>query len=99
MDISAFRAGVLGLAINYSAYEAENYRAGLLAIPRGQMEAAPSLGMSYAHGALAHRRAASGSPGHPAGDERFHLALQGYLGVQRDCRGRADESLSDADGE
>ena len=32
--------------INYSAYEAENYRAGLLAIPRGQMEAALSLGMS-----------------------------------------------------
>lgn len=38
--------GVLGLAINYSAYEAENYRAGLLAIPRGQMEAALALGMS-----------------------------------------------------
>lgn len=37
--------GVFGLAINYSAYEAENYRAGLLAIPRGQMEAALALGM------------------------------------------------------
>jgi polar amino acid transport system substrate-binding protein len=44
--IPEFWAGVLGLAINYSAYEAENYRAGLLAIPRGQMEAALSLGMS-----------------------------------------------------
>jgi polar amino acid transport system substrate-binding protein len=41
-----FWAGVLALGINYSAYEAENYRAGLLAIPRGQMEAALSLGMS-----------------------------------------------------
>jgi His/Glu/Gln/Arg/opine family amino acid ABC transporter permease subunit len=39
-------AGVLGLAINYSAYEAEIYRAGLQAIPRGQMEAALSLGMT-----------------------------------------------------
>lgn len=48
VDINAFWAGVLGLAINYSAYEAENYRAGLLAIPRGQMEAALSLGMSKA---------------------------------------------------
>lgn len=38
--------GILGLAINYSAYEAENYRAGLLAIPRGQMEAALALGMN-----------------------------------------------------
>ncbi len=46
VDINAFWAGVLGLAINYSAYEAENYRAGLLAIPRGQMEAALCLGMS-----------------------------------------------------
>src|SRR5262249_31326333 len=46
VDINAFWAGVLGLAINYSAYEAENYRAGLLAIPPGQMEAALSLGMS-----------------------------------------------------
>jgi polar amino acid transport system substrate-binding protein len=45
-SLPEFWAGVLGLAINYSAYEAENYRAGLLAIPRGQMEAALSLGMS-----------------------------------------------------
>lgn len=37
---------ILGLAINYSAYEAEIYRAGLMAIPGGQMEAALSLGMS-----------------------------------------------------
>lgn len=44
--ITAMVAGVLGLAINYSAYEAENYRAGLLAIPKGQMEAALALGMS-----------------------------------------------------
>ena len=37
-----------GLAINYSAYEAEIYRAGLQAIPPGQMEAALALGMSRA---------------------------------------------------
>jgi len=40
-----FWAGVLGLSINYSAYEAENYRAGLGAVPRGQMEAALALGL------------------------------------------------------
>jgi polar amino acid transport system substrate-binding protein len=39
-------AGVLGLAINYSAYEAEIYRAGFQAVPSGQMEAALSLGMT-----------------------------------------------------
>jgi polar amino acid transport system substrate-binding protein len=46
VSLPEFWAGVLGLAINYSAYEAENYRAGLLAVPPGQMEAALALGMS-----------------------------------------------------
>lgn len=44
--LPAIAAGVLGLAINYSAYEAEIYRAGLQAIPRGQLEAARALGMT-----------------------------------------------------
>ena len=44
--VPAFWTGVFGLAINYSAYESEIYRAGLQAIPKGQMEAALSLGMS-----------------------------------------------------
>ncbi|WP_437202225.1 ABC transporter permease subunit [Planctomicrobium sp. SH664] len=46
ISINAFGAAVLGLAINYSAYESEIYRAGLQAIPRGQMEAALALGMT-----------------------------------------------------
>jgi polar amino acid transport system substrate-binding protein len=46
--VPAFWTGVVGLAINYSAYESEIYRAGLQAIPKGQMEAALSLGMSRA---------------------------------------------------
>jgi polar amino acid transport system substrate-binding protein len=46
--LPAWAAGVAGLAINYSAYEAEIYRAGLQAIPVGQMEAALALGMSRA---------------------------------------------------
>jgi polar amino acid transport system substrate-binding protein len=44
--VPAFWTAILGLAINYSAYESEIYRAGLQAIPKGQMEAALSLGMS-----------------------------------------------------
>jgi len=48
IKIPAFYAAIAGLAINYSAYEAEIYRAGLQAIPRGQMEAALALGMSPA---------------------------------------------------
>ena len=39
-------AAVVGLALNYSAYEAENYRAGIQSIPKTQMEAAMALGMT-----------------------------------------------------
>ncbi|MFI6510677.1 amino acid ABC transporter permease [Streptosporangium sp. NPDC050855] len=39
--------GILGLTIVGSAYMAETLRAGLQAVPKGQMEAARSLGMSY----------------------------------------------------
>jgi len=41
-----FAAGVIGLAVNYSAYLSEVYRAGILAVPRGQLEASQALGMS-----------------------------------------------------
>ena len=51
--LTPIQAGNLGLAINYSAYEAENYRAGLQAIPSGQMEAALALGMTPVHRDLA----------------------------------------------
>ncbi len=46
LTLPAIGAAILGLSMNYAAYEAEIYRAGLQAIPRGQMEAALSLGMS-----------------------------------------------------
>jgi polar amino acid transport system substrate-binding protein len=44
--LSPMLAAVIGLALNYSAYEAENYRAGIQSIPRTQMEAALALGMT-----------------------------------------------------
>jgi polar amino acid transport system permease protein len=37
----------MGLTITYGAYMAEVYRAGIEAVPGGQMEAARSLGMSH----------------------------------------------------
>jgi polar amino acid transport system permease protein len=43
-----FWYGVIALTITYGAYMAEVYRAGIEAVPRGQMEAARSLGMSHA---------------------------------------------------
>ncbi len=50
IKLQPFIAGLLGLGLNYAAYEAENYRAGLLAIPKGQMEAARALGMTHHQG-------------------------------------------------
>lgn len=43
---SPFWAGVVGLGMNYAAYEAENYRAGFISVPHTQMDAALGLGMS-----------------------------------------------------
>ena len=48
LSLNMYLAAILGLALNYSAAEAENYRAGLLAVPRGQMEAALALGLTPA---------------------------------------------------
>ena len=48
LELSPFTAGVAALAVFTGAYVAEIIRAGIEAVPRGQMEAARSLGMSYA---------------------------------------------------
>jgi polar amino acid transport system substrate-binding protein len=44
--LPAFVAALLGLALNYAAYESEIYRSALEAIPIGQLEAARTLGLS-----------------------------------------------------
>ena len=46
VDLSRFIPGVVALALNSSAYVAEIFRAGILAVDRGQTEAARSLGLS-----------------------------------------------------
>jgi polar amino acid transport system permease protein len=45
--------GILGLGINYSCYLSEVYRAGIVAVDRGQWEAAAALGLP---GAATYRR-------------------------------------------
>jgi len=47
LKLSPFAAAVMGLSICYGAYMSEIFRAGIESIPKGQMEAARSLGMSY----------------------------------------------------
>jgi polar amino acid transport system permease protein len=47
ITLSALQAAIIGLGVAYSAYQAENFRAGIEAIDRGQVEAALSIGMSW----------------------------------------------------
>ena len=44
--LPAFLAALLGLALNYAAYESEIYRSALEAVSKGQLEAARTLGLS-----------------------------------------------------
>lgn len=47
LHLPQFLAGVLAIGICYSAFVGETIRAGIQAVPRGQWEAARSLGLSH----------------------------------------------------
>ena len=47
IELDVFTAGILGLALCDSAFEAEIFRAGIQSIGRGQHDAADSLGLNY----------------------------------------------------
>ena len=74
---------LVGLGLNYAAYESQVYRAALEAIPKGQYEAAYSLGMSPAARVPAHHPAAGFANRAAADDERLRLTLQRYFGRVR----------------
>jgi polar amino acid transport system permease protein len=46
LQLSDFNSAALALGVNVGAYNAEAIRAGILAVPKGQAEAARSLGLS-----------------------------------------------------
>jgi polar amino acid transport system substrate-binding protein len=46
IQLPAFVAAAIGLGLNYAAYESEIYRGALEAVPRGQLDAARTLGLS-----------------------------------------------------
>ena len=46
IDMTNMTRGIIAIAIGYSAYMAEIFRSGIEAIPRGQIEAGGSLGLS-----------------------------------------------------
>lgn len=47
LQLGVFATGVLSLAISDSAFEAEVFRAGIQSVPKGQIEAARSLGLNW----------------------------------------------------
>ncbi len=47
ITLTALQAAIIGLGIAYSAYQAENFRAGIEAIDKGQIEAAQTIGMGW----------------------------------------------------
>ncbi|MDP4006462.1 amino acid ABC transporter permease [Methylobacterium sp. NEAU K] len=47
LSLTAVQAAIIGLGIAYSAYQAENFRAGIEAVDHGQVEAALSIGMGW----------------------------------------------------
>lgn len=47
ISLTALQAAIIGLGIAYSAYQAENFRAGIQAIEKGQVEAAQTIGMGW----------------------------------------------------
>jgi polar amino acid transport system permease protein len=47
LTLTALQASILGLGIAYSAYQAENFRAGIEAIDKGQIEASQAIGMGW----------------------------------------------------
>jgi polar amino acid transport system substrate-binding protein len=49
LKLQPIAAAILGFGLNYAAYQAEIYRAGIASIPIGQWEAGASLGMSRFH--------------------------------------------------
>lgn len=50
IEIDPFSAGVLTLGFIYGAYFTETFRGALLAVPRGQFQAAKALGMTFSQG-------------------------------------------------
>jgi ectoine/hydroxyectoine ABC transporter permease protein EhuD len=44
--LNAFTAAIIGLTLNYAAYISEVYRAGIVAVAKGQSDAAAALGMT-----------------------------------------------------
>ena len=74
-----YGSAALGLGLVAAAYMAETIRAGIQAVPKGQMEAARSLGMSHIAGDGLDRHPAGVPDRAAAADQRADPADQGLV--------------------
>ena len=81
-----FPAAVVAFALNYAAYFAEIFRAGIQSVDRGQYEGSKVLGMSLSADHAPHRAAADGAARAAAHEQRDHHAGHDtliYVGPER----------------
>mgnify|MGYP000871363170 CR=1 FL=1 len=78
--LTALVAGTISLSMNAGAYMAEIFRAGIQSVDKGQMEAARSLGLSYAKSIHAKGNPSAGDPyNDPVYHQPVHHLIKGYI--------------------
>ena len=98
LKIGATTAGILGLGLYSSAYYSEIFRGGLASVPRGQIEAAMSVGMTSACDVAA-RAVARGAGRRRPGDRKHpHRDVEGNGGTVDHHRAGTDVSGADHGG-
>jgi polar amino acid transport system substrate-binding protein len=99
--LPAFLAALLGLALNYAAYESEIYRSALEAVSVGQLEAARTLGLSERQVLTLVRAPQAFSPRPRPDDQRFRgdaERLVARVGAHRARAHQADADFRDESG-
>ena len=83
LKLGAMTAAIVGLGLNYAAYEAEVYRGAMLAIPRGSDRGRRGAGSRPLADPPARVAAAGGAHGAAGRDERLRVAPQGLVARER----------------
>ena len=79
IKIDPVPAAILALSLNVGGYAAEIIRASILSVPRGQYEAATTIGMAYPQLLRADRAAAGGADRRTAPVQHAALPHQGHV--------------------
>ena len=95
LPLGPFTAAIVGLGLNYAAYEAEIYRAAIAGRPARAVGGGAGGRRVAARGVPPGDPPAGAPPGRPRRDQRLHLAAQGQLAGLRADRRRADQANDD----